>query len=724
MNFQSAPPSNVSVIPALGPRQWLRRSRAGRAWRLFRSQAKGLAHATRDPVGRGRAALQDATVARLARLARAEPQRALALARQAQRIWPRARFVFEAEALLIARLEGWAKATPFFERLAQRRAVLTGPSAAAALIAAVEWPGSGSNSGVNSGLNSGLTLALPARDRPVHLPPEAAARIVIYTAVFGDMAPPAALMQQIEGLRCLCLTDREIAVPGWETVRIAPPVVEPVRAAAWCKILPHRALTDAAPDAEASLFVEPQMRLVGNLHTLLARWLEPQAFALWRHPAASGWQDLAAWHLAAGSGGPAAGILAQARDFEAAGLPDRKGARDSRVLWRRHADPRVMRLMEAWWAAFEAQPGADELALASLPDTDPPDADLAGPRDPEPRNPGPRPAASAPVAPAVLPAAIGPADDNIFVLAAPGAAQPRASRPLPVASRRLGVAFLYAERYATYASTFLRGGQLCQMIRDRYADCYDVTWTSDAASLRDQLVIMTKGALQITPPEEIAALSARNIALVGCWADGVPEADKVAATSATMVLSLQQTLDLGRLYPQTPIFHVTHHVNRLVPRFAPPTDRLRTGYFGELPNTVRPASLAGLVELVGINTSKIETSWLDELPRFNCHWIIRNSKPIDGWKPFLKGFLAARCGAVVVVARDQNDALQYLGDDYPFFVRGLSDPELEADMVEIASAFGGPEWAHAQEIMTQVAARSSDAVVCAEFRAMVRALTE
>jgi hypothetical protein len=36
-----------------------------------------------------------------------------------------------------------------------------------------------------------------------------------------------------------------------------------------------------------------------------------------------------------------------------------------------------------------------------------------------------------------------------------------------------------------------------------------------------------------------------------------------------------------------------------------------------------------------------------------------------------------------------------------------------------AAGFGGPDWARARDIMAQVAARSSDAQVCAEFRLMV-----
>ena len=72
--------------------------------------------------------------------------------------------------------------------------------------------------------------------------------------------------------------------------------------------------------------------------------------------------------------------------------------------------------------------------------------------------------------------------------------------------------------------------------------------------------------------------------------------------------------------------------------------------------------------------------------------------------------------------RDDETALPYLGDDYPFYVSGTAPGTLELDMARIVAAFGGPEWRFAREIMAQVAARSTDAQVAAEFRAMVEEL--
>jgi hypothetical protein len=322
----------------------------------------------------------------------------------------------------------------------------------------------------------------------------------------------------------------------------------------------------------------------------------------------------------------------------------------------------------------------------------------------------------------ILPANLGTPADGILLAEAPWPAPARpttAARP----AGRLPVAFLYAQAYAASASTFLRAGQLAELVAEHDPDRYDIAWTPEFGSLRDRVVILTKWALQSRSAEEIAALRARNIAVIGVWDDLPAEAAKMAALDAAMTLSHSQTLDLARRFPETPAFHVTHHVNRRIPPSTPPADRMRAGYFGELANTALPGSLAGLVELVGIDTSKVETSWIDRLPEFNAHWIIRRRRPIDGAKPFLKGFLAARCGAVVVAARCDEDALYYLGEDYPFFVPGLDPGDLEAHMVAMAAGFGGPDWGRARAIMDQVAARSTDAVVAAEFAAMIDTVT-
>jgi hypothetical protein len=267
------------------------------------------------------------------------------------------------------------------------------------------------------------------------------------------------------------------------------------------------------------------------------------------------------------------------------------------------------------------------------------------------------------------------------------------------------------------------------MVAAAFPDRYAVDFTEDADAVRDAVVVLTKGAMMTLPPEAIARVAQRNVAVIGAWDDMRPEPEKARLVDAHLTLSHRQTIDFARLFPATPAFHVTHHVNRLVGAMTPPRDRLRTGYFGDLENTVRPAALAGLVELVGIDTRDVSRpggvdGWIAALRDYNCHWIVRRARPWDGWKPFLKGFVAARCGAIAITTPDDGDAPYYLGDDWPFYARSLAAADLEMALVAAAAAFGGPEWRRAEEIMAGVAARSTDARVLAEFDAMVRSVAE
>lgn len=662
----------------------------------------------------------------LSRIGLADPGRLLRLVSKARRVAPGNAFLAQAEAVLTARSRGWEKAAPLFTGKARATRGAAGELLRRRLDPAI-WP------------------TLPAPTRPSFLDPELARRIVVYTTAFGAEALPAPLFQKPVGPRFILLTDREDlpgdlqgdhSVAGWETHRLIPPVA-PDLADAWARVHPCEALAEAAPDAEASLYIRPDRALVGNLHTMLLRWLQPSDFALWRHSGGADWHDLAERVLVNGDlarpGVTRERVLAQARDCDDRGVPRDRGLCDTGMIWRRHGVPEVTAVTAAWWENFSRAPGFDEISLyAALHDPARPWAARAEAeiRDGVPdadRAPGPA---------RLLPAALGPASYNAFTARRFPKPPPRpretpgpVSGPIPgptsgpISGRPLGVAFLYAESFANSASTILRGRQLSEMVAARYPDAIDMVYTSDIGALRDRVVIVTKGALDTHSAEALETLRRRNRAVIGSWDDRLPSEEKVAATDAIMGVSNRQTHDLARLFPATRIYHVTHHVNSEIPPSTPPSDRPRTAYFGFRSNTVLPESLRNMIDMVPLETANVDMSWIALLPRYNCHWIVRRSKAHDGWKPFLKGFTAARAGAVVVVGRDDEDAPQYLGDDYPFYVGGTGIPQLEYDMARVASAFGGPDWARARDIMAQVADRSSDAQVCAEFRAMIEDVT-
>ena len=66
------------------------------------------------------------------------------------------------------------------------------------------------------------------------------------------------------------------------------------------------------------------------------------------------------------------------------------------------------------------------------------------------------------------------------------------------------------------------------------------------------------------------------------------------------------------------------------PRWARCRCRTGCGYFGLLRNTAAE-SLGGMIDLGGVSTAEVEMSWLDRLPDYNCHWIVRRRGKIhDG----------------------------------------------------------------------------------------------
>jgi hypothetical protein len=542
-----------------------------------------------------------------------------------------------------------------------------------------------------------LPLARPVVRRGADLPDAMADRLVVYTALIGEDRSPPSIFVRPDGVRFVCFTDRpldrDIEGGQWE-VSLVEPVSDPVRERSRYRILPHEVLEVVAPECDWSIYVDPDLLVVGNLQTLVTRWLLPHEMVMFRDPTAAGWWDLAERHVILGEVGAA--LVGGFAELESLDVPATAGAYDTSLIWRRHMEPTVIEQMKRWWEITSRFPGLDDLSLA------------VGSADP------------ATARPTSLPLSLGAADDSWFSAAVPAPAAPTLRRTTAPGRRRTTVAFLRDPVANQEITTVLRGEQLSRLVAERYSDEYDVVYTDDRHSLSDHVVIVLKQALQHLAPDELEELSRRNIAVVNCWDDHPPDRDRLLAADAQMVLAIGQLIDLRRRLPERPTFMVTHHVNLDFPSGDPPQDRLRTGYFGAPYNTVLPPTLNDLIDVVHTAVLVADDShWMQRLLDHNCHWAIRKRQYWDGWKPFMKGFVAARYGAPVIVGVDDDDAKYYLGDDYPFYATGTSDAELELLLLRVDAAFGGPEWELARGIMRQVAERSSDAQVCADFHRMV-----
>jgi hypothetical protein len=118
---------------------------------------------------------------------------------------------------------------------------------------------------------------------------------------------------------------------------------------------------------------------------------------------------------------------------------------------------------------------------------------------------------------------------------------------------------------------------------------------------------------------------------------------------------------------------------------------------------------------VQVDTSKPDFSWAERLPEFNCHYAVRKPRPIDGFKPFLKGFTAAHFGAPVIVDEGTSDADYYLGPDYAYKVESTDEDSILACLDLVALSFGTSIWKEMVDRMRSVKERSTHRWFAHEF---------
>ncbi len=576
------------------------------------------------------------------------------------------------EAILLERKHGFAATAAPFKALAQALETCDQPELPRFLI------------------NKGQ----PSRQGPVATPaargPARNDTVVVYTSLFGnyDRLPPVFI--DTAGIEFVCFTDQALDSPGWRIEQRAPTHEDPNLAAKYYKVLAH----EVFPDHQASMFVDANTLFMGRLDGFIQRWLMHHDFVMWRHPERVDFVDEAEAVILLQKD-RADIVCAQMSAYERAQVPRHAGMYECSFLWRRHHAPDVKALMQAWWQEINQHSKRDQISFYYLVHTR-----------------GPKPLA--------LPSALGTSRENILFAKLPH----RPVRPISRTSVRgkPKVAFLYDEQTQHAGSTVMRGAQLSSFLREQLGDRAEFIYTSDAKVPQGSLVVVTKRMIDRMTRSDLHRLRQRNIAIAADPIDVPIDKKKLEAFDLVLAASLSAQKYFGKTAPDMPVYLLTHHADPRIAAFTPPADRLRIGYFGEFANTIGKDVLDGLVDYHLVSTREQQDSWLDRLAGYNAHFAVRKVRDIDGFKPFTKGFIAARCGAVIICERDQGDNAFYLGDDYPYYVPSTDLAEIERFLLDMQESFGSSTWDYAQEIMTSLRRRSSQAWIAREFAVVLDAV--
>ncbi|SKA93768.1 hypothetical protein SAMN06295879_1802 [Agreia bicolorata] len=286
----------------------------------------------------------------------------------------------------------------------------------------------------------------------------------------------------------------------------------------------------------------------------------------------------------------------------------------------------------------------------------------------------------------------------------------RSNRPLK---------FLYSDRFGKAGSTIMRGYQLSQIATAEYAGARRVSYSSISDFHRKADLFLTKGALKDLTPEALADLKRNGNRLYFDAVDELPPPTTSEFADALVASSVMAFTNHSRDYPAVPVTLVNHHVDPRLP--ATPVrsgeEPMRLGYFGEPLNAIFGGSLESHVDVVHVDTSDTSTAWMKKLPGYTMHYAMRRNPGADNFKPFLKGFTAAHMNANILIQDTEREALEWLGEDYPFLHRGpISEDSILAAIERAGRGVGSSDWRFGLRRMAEIRERTSPKRIGAELR--------
>lgn len=182
-----------------------------------------------------------------------------------------------------------------------------------------------------------------------------AAKIVVYTAIFGDrdvLLEPEYVPDNVD---FVCFTDQSFTSPVWSVRHVTPPLPgDGTRNNRYYKILAHECLSEY----EYSIYIDGNIIVTGDVTELLPTYLGETNFAaldcghystLPSHSVADQVNRLLAPGQEQRNNISYDEIVAQAAAYTAEGFPDNNGCIMGMLLVRRHNESDVVAAMKGWW---------------------------------------------------------------------------------------------------------------------------------------------------------------------------------------------------------------------------------------------------------------------------------------------------------------------------------------------------------------------------------------
>lgn len=284
------------------------------------------------------------------------------------------------------------------------------------------------------------------------------------------------------------------------------------------------------------------------------------------------------------------------------------------------------------------------------------------------------------------------------------------------------VSFVYAPAFAGSGTSVMRGRQLAELAGDTALSERGVAFRPLGERFRGSDLFLTKGVLKTADDALLRRWKRGGNRL---FLDPVDEGltpGQVEAADVVVAASRSAFDAYRRAWPGADVRLLHHHVDprvELAAASAEPVPGFRAGYFGELVNTVDTPAIRGHVDFVSVDTSREDDAWIARTPHYSVHYAIRQRRALDNHKPFLKGFTAAACRAVVLIQRSEEEPQRWLPPDYPYWLEGEATEANILNALEmIRSDVDSPRWREAHGVMQEMAALTSTRAIAGDLLAL------
>lgn len=287
------------------------------------------------------------------------------------------------------------------------------------------------------------------------------------------------------------------------------------------------------------------------------------------------------------------------------------------------------------------------------------------------------------------------------------------------------VVFVFSPQYRYGGGTVMRGEQLSQIIASSKFNDYRVLFEPATNKFKNRLLFMTKMAVTTASIEDLNVLAKNNNILLFDANDGRIDDEKIKHADAIIVSSKTGLVNYRDRYPGKKVVLIDHHVDpRIYPNSTRDDSAPSIGYFGEPANAIITENISKLVDIIPVDTSSQDNMrWLDKIANYSIHYAVRKRQNFDDYRPATKIFTAAYCGANVIVQESEEEAIGWLGGDYPYIIKGNPTEQSIIEMlVKATDSFGGDEWGRGLDIMRNIRSTMTNDRIIEQFRGLLKDL--